>query len=122
MKAKALPTNKDPDPLEVCGAIRDSFKDAAFVYTQGSCFAFYQILKTIFPQAVPWTNVDHVWTEINGRLYDINGRRKSGYEGLTKMTDDPRLMERAHKWKWCSSWRVDIPQDAEDNSNVIYKT
>jgi len=96
-----------PFPLEVCGAIRDSFQDAAFVYTNGSCFAFYQILKSIFPQARAWSNLDHVWTEIDGKWYDINGLRKAGSKGLSPMDQDTSLFDRAYMWKHRSGWRIE---------------
>lgn len=99
---------REPEPLQVIGAIRESFQDAGFVYTNGSCFAFYQILRTIFPQAKPWTDQDHVWTEIDGKFYDVNGVRVNGAAGLLPMADDPAMMARAHGWKWRSRWRVDL--------------
>ncbi|GLQ20523.1 hypothetical protein ACFFUB_00565 [Algimonas porphyrae] len=99
--------HKEAEPLQVIGAIRDSFQDAAFVYKNGSCFELYRILRTIFPEARPWTNFDHVWVEIAGKLYDIDGLRSAGTEGLSPMWGDTALMERAHGWKWRSVWRVD---------------
>lgn len=96
----------DPDPIEVLGAIRDSFQDASFVYKNGSCFALYRILKVIFPHARAWTNIDHVWIEINGKFYDIDGARSAGSDGLMPMDEDTRMFERAHRWAWRSNWRI----------------
>jgi len=107
---KGPPTTNYPDPQEVCGTIRVSFQDAGFVYTNGSCFAFYQILKTIFPQARAWSNLDHVWTEIDGKWYDIHGIRKEGSKGISPMDEDTALFSRAFQWKHRSSWRV-TPQN-----------
>jgi len=94
------------DPLEVIGAIRTSFADSTHVYTQGSCFELYRILKTIWPDAEPWTNIDHVWTKIGDKVYDIYGLRTNGTEGLTNMLEDERMLLRAHQWAWRSSWRL----------------
>lgn len=100
---------KPIDPDVVIGFIRESFQDAAFVYTNGSCFEFYKILKSIFPQAEAWWNVDHVWTEIDGVWYDITGRREEGSDGLTLMKIDQRAYERANEWKHRSLWRIRYP-------------
>lgn len=53
--------------------IRESFVGAETVYTTGSCYQLYRILKFVFPQANAYYNSDHVITEINGRYYDITG-------------------------------------------------
>lgn len=94
------------EPEVIIGLIRDSFKEANYVYTNGSCFELYKILKSIFPSAVAWSNHDHVYTEINEIFYDINGRRELGSEGLYKMSDEPRQFEKAHNWKYRSTWRL----------------
>lgn len=56
-------------------SIRDSFVFSVDVYTKGSCYKFFEILKAIFPDAVAWYSLDtdHVLTCIDGVLYDING-------------------------------------------------
>jgi hypothetical protein len=46
------------------------------VYTNGSCYQFYLILKFVYPQANAYYNSDHVITEIDGRYYDIKGDAK----------------------------------------------
>lgn len=58
---------------DVIYAIRESFVGADKVYTQGSCYQFYKILKSIFPQAIDYYDMNHVVTEIDGVCYDING-------------------------------------------------
>jgi len=105
--------SQDPEPDVVIGFIRNSFQDAAFVYTNGSCFEFYKILKSIFPQAQAWWNIDHVWSEIDGEWYDINGRREAGSDGLTLMKMDKRAYEDAHKWKHRSLWTIRYPSESE---------
>jgi len=95
-----------PSPLKVISAIRGSFKDSPYVYKNGSCYEFYKILRTIYPQAVPWTDIDHVWTEIDGKWYDIDGLRLKGSEGLFDMRTEPRVLKNAEKWSSRPSWRV----------------
>ena len=53
--------------------IRDSFIGSQQVYTEGSCYHFYLILKEVFPKAECWYDLDHVVTKIDDRYYDITG-------------------------------------------------
>lgn len=53
--------------------VRDSFIGSQQVYTEGSCYHFYLILKEVFPQAICRYDADHVVTEIDGKCYDITG-------------------------------------------------
>lgn len=53
--------------------IRDSFIGSQQVYTEGSCYHFYLILKQVFPQTQPHYDEDHVVSEIDGKYYDITG-------------------------------------------------
>lgn len=53
--------------------IRDSFIGSQQVYTEGSCYHFYLILKNVFPDAKPYYDQDHIITEIDGKFYDITG-------------------------------------------------
>lgn len=56
--------------------IRDSFIGSQQVYTEGSCYHFYLILKEVFPQAKAFYDLDHIITEIDGSYYDITGEIK----------------------------------------------
>lgn len=62
-----------PDILAFISVIRNSFKGSETVYTRGSCYRFYTILKHLYPQAKAYYNSDHVITEIGGKFYDITG-------------------------------------------------
>lgn len=55
--------------------LKYSYHKNEIVYTEGSCFRLYSILKTIFPQAIPcYSDMDGHWiTKIDGKYYDING-------------------------------------------------
>ena len=53
--------------------IRDSFIGSQQVYTEGSCYHFYLILKNVFPDAKAYYDQDHIITEIEGKFYDITG-------------------------------------------------
>ncbi len=72
--------------LNYIGLIRESHSSMVNIFTKGSCFNFYLILKQMYPQAIPYYNMDHVITNIDGKYYDITGEVKniSGYyKGLT---------------------------------------
>ena len=62
-----------PSPLDFITSIRESFKGSVDVYTKGSCYQFYLILKQVFPDAIAYYNQDHVITLIDGKFYDITG-------------------------------------------------
>lgn len=59
--------------LDIIKVIRDSFIGSETVYTRGSCYKFYKILKEIFPEAEAYYNSDHVITKISDKYYDITG-------------------------------------------------
>ncbi len=56
--------------------LRDSSDKQMRIFTTGSCFKLYLILKTIFPKAIPyWSDVDgHAITKIGREYYDIGGK------------------------------------------------
>lgn len=66
-------SKKDKDPLLIINTIRDSFIGAEEVYTKGSCYQFYKILKIMFPEAICYYDCYHVITKIGDKYYDITG-------------------------------------------------
>jgi hypothetical protein len=54
-------------------AVRSSFVGSIQVYTNGSCYQFYKILRCVFPTARAYFNIDHVITKIGNKYYDITG-------------------------------------------------
>lgn len=59
--------------LKFIETIRESFSDAVKVYTSGSCYKFYLILKEVFPEAICYYDISHVITRIGDNYYDITG-------------------------------------------------
>lgn len=53
--------------------IRESHPDMVNIFTRGSCWNFYKILKNRFPTAVAYYEVGHIITKIGDRFYDITG-------------------------------------------------
>lgn len=43
------------------------------IFTEGSCYRLYLILKAIEPSAKAYYNSDHIITKIRDRYYDIKG-------------------------------------------------
>ena len=62
--------------------IRDSFIGSQQVYTEGSCYHFYLILKCVYPEAEPYYDADHIITKIGNSFYDITGEVQQGYAHL----------------------------------------
>ena len=61
--------------LEFLKELKHSYHKNEIIYTEGSCFRLHCILKTLFPQAIPYySGIDGHWiTEIDSKFYDING-------------------------------------------------
>jgi hypothetical protein len=75
---------------------------------RGGCFEFYKILKAAFPQAEPYYDeVDgHVYTLIDGKFYDIRGRRYLKDDETSPMMENTRLMKDAHRWIGRTKFRL----------------
>ena len=96
--------------ISIIKAIRESFGGSVGIYTQGNCYQFYEILKTIFPEAEAYEGGGHVWTKIDGKFYDIRGKLEKDYdlipvhesriESLTqnKWTDE-RVLQCSKEWR-----------------------
>lgn len=77
-----------PDILEFISTIGNSFGGSEIVYTQGSCYQFYKILKQIYQSAEPYHNGNHVITKIHEVYYDINGVYVEDLSNYVPMTKD----------------------------------
>lgn len=88
--------------MKVCNTInflkelKSSYHKNELIYTEGSCFRLYSILKTIFPQANPYYSIieGHWIVEIDDKFYDINGEICFDYvqhKKYEKVTDETVL-------------------------------
>jgi len=59
--------------LNIIAAIRESHPEMVNIFSFGGCYNLFSILRLIFPEAVAWTNADHVITQIGNKFYDITG-------------------------------------------------
>lgn len=81
--------------------MRKNIKQADVMFTQGKCYQLYLMLSDLYPQAVAWYEpVDgHVFTEIDGKFYDINGE----YESLPERShlfDENMLSSLSNALEW----------------------
>jgi len=59
------------------------------IFLRGSCCNLYFILKTVFPKAKAYFNIEHIITKIDGKYYDITGEVSSeGYIPIEEMYTD----------------------------------
>ena len=71
------------------------------VFTLGACFELYRLMAVFIPEVQPYYAHDggHVYLELNGRFYDINGEETTcKRRELQPMRKDRALMRGAHKW------------------------
>ena len=53
--------------------IRESHPDIEYIYMNGSCLNFHFILKSVYPESIPYFNINHIVTRIDDKYYDITG-------------------------------------------------
>ena len=82
--------------LEFIKTVRESFVGSEHIYTRGSCYQFYRILKLVFPSAEAYYDMNHVITKINNKFYDIAGEVQK--EGHLEMREFPE--SRVHECKF----------------------
>lgn len=70
------------------------------IFTRGSCYQLYKILKVLYRDAIPYINKideDHIVTKIGNNLYDINGIVKD--ENNYKLLDE-ELFKEVSEWSF----------------------
>lgn len=90
-----------PSPDVLIERIRESFDESVVVFTMGSCYKLFLILRTIYPDAEAYYdwNVGHVYTKIDGSYYDIKGKHVFAEGDLEPMANS-HLLRNAHRWKY----------------------
>lgn len=71
------------------------------VFTLGACFELYRAVAVFIPEVQPYYdhNGGHVYLELGGLFYDINGVCRSVNKSkLVPMREDRKLMRGACKW------------------------
>lgn len=61
--------------------IRESADIMMTIYTDGSCFRLYELIKILYPSAEAyWSDIDsHCITKVKGDYFDIGGKVKARY-------------------------------------------
>lgn len=97
-----------PMPVEVViGCIRSAAPYMETIFRNGACWRFYLILKSVWPEAVPYiTHLDgtHVITKIGDHFYDIGGKVKKPADAM-QFNPATVLKERPHLWR-CPLWHL----------------
>lgn len=91
----------DHELLRFITAIREAHPDNQKLYMEGQCYNFALIIRTIRPEAViHYSHLEgHVYTEVNGRLYDIRGALPLPAERYTNIPVlDHRCGDKPHRW------------------------
>lgn len=71
--------------LNLISLIRESHPEMINIFTKGSCLNLFLILHSIYPEAQPLFNIDHVITEIDNKCYGITGLvTKKGYSQFSE--------------------------------------
>lgn len=90
--------------LNIISKIRESHSLIPFIFTKGSCYNFYLILKSIYPEAECYYNQaeGHVITKINDKFYDITGEvnRESAKLLEDIFTKPERIIKQMLDYEW----------------------
>jgi len=71
--ANSRPTEPKTKIAESIKLLKDCSRYIEPIMTEGSCYKFHLFLKSLYPNAIPVLDSDHVVSSIDGVLYDING-------------------------------------------------
>lgn len=87
--------------LNFIKTLRESFYNCEEVYTNGGCYQFYLILKSLFKNSTCWYSIyeGHVYVEINGIFYDIKGEHHFN-EKWIHIEDEPNILKQAKNWRY----------------------
>ncbi|MCE7039200.1 hypothetical protein [Dyadobacter sp. CY312] len=82
--------------LRLIAEIRGSHSEMKNIFLFGSCLNLFKILRTVFPEAKAWFDLNHVITEIDGRFYDITGQvQKKNHIEITQIFGSKRRTSRS---------------------------
>lgn len=104
--------------IDLINALRESDSYIDVIYTNGSCYRFFVMVKKLYPDAIPMLNKDmnHIGILLDGKIYDINGEVKEP-EDFYYMNEQE--IEMVEKWGFFENnyLTLSCPHCGED---VIY--
>jgi hypothetical protein len=96
MCSRLHPASRDVE--RTIAAIRGSHPDIEWLYMEGQCYNFFLMLRSIWPSARAFYSMSegHVYTKINGNLFDIRGRHLKAPRDLAFL--DHSRGDKPHRW------------------------
>lgn len=89
-----------PDWIEFLKELKYSYFENDRVYTEGSCFRLFKIIKAVEKNANPYySHLDGHWIiEIKDRFYDINGEISGEYVQAKEyaLIEDQKMLSSAY--------------------------
>lgn len=88
---------KDSKLLEFLRELRDSYENQYNIFTHGSCYRLYKIIKTFNPEVIPYySEIKGHWIikTTEGGFFDIGGELSKSYVevyGFEEVTDPIKL-------------------------------
>lgn len=108
------------DPDYILSKMRDADVCIEHVFTMGSCYQLYLIMKAIFPSAMPFINerLDHVCFDINGVMYDIRGVVNDGHK-YHAMTQEE--VTKAEAWSFSNNCLIKLTECPYCEEPFVYE-
>ena len=97
-----MPRQQRPElpqsPESFLAALRNSHEHMRDVFRRGGCYELFRILRTIWVKAEPWFIDHHVYTRIDNRWWDIDGRSRPTKAQVKRLR--PLFKDGRTPWKW----------------------
>jgi len=82
----------------VLSRVRDLHPDMPRRLTSGGCYLLYVLLKEVFPEAVAHYDGDHIYIEISGKYYDIEGKHLQVPSNMIPFTEPRQIKDALTRW------------------------
>jgi len=77
-----MPAPRHSEIYKFLEAFRACVDNAEEIYTKGKCYEFHLIMKSIWSEAIPYTNGDHIISRIGNSYWDVTGKVLIKYEPM----------------------------------------
>lgn len=112
----------EKEVLKFINALRKADEYMEDIFTMGSCYRFYLLLKKLYPDAEPMINKDkdHVATKIGRKLYDIRGVVKNSDGRFIRLTGTD--LAKAKKWSFRKQCLLQVTECPACEEPIVYST